>query len=589
MATNFIQLGDMNYDDIRNNIKSFMDSRSDLDFDFDGSIASTVLDLLAYNTLYYAFYSNMMINESYIDSAQRVENLVSLVKPLGYVIEYMRSSTVNIDVTNSSNETNVTLEPYTTVFTGDVDGINYNFFYVGDYSGDGETEDNQLVIPAASSRSNVTVYEGKSSAIRSPITVNQSTQSADINEKKIDIRTLRVYVNENDGTVHQYTRRGNTNSSTSADERVYFLETTKEGYRISFGGFNDANGTRIGRGVGETERAFVSYVVSSGLAGNGARRFSSALNSVSISNDPTSAGGYTTPNTDSIKFLATRDFVKSENPITVSDYQVAINNLGIIGTNPKDITNNISVYTSNTYTDDGPGKILYSLLDEANKIIGDQEISVINQQLRDSVLVGLSLEYRDPTNVEIDFVMEGGDDAVGAFNGIYNRQGEVNTKGFNQTIDAARISSVSGVNGSWKSAKVQVIPYSGNQIIGRNSDDEPINKTFDLKNKLTISETGTTLQFRGFINDNPARSFSGGFSGSATNELFIHQSESPSDLAVGTTLGTADLDQGLIQFKFDHDINNTKSAYVSGVTAYYENKSLIYIREELLATPKASK
>ena len=82
---------------------------------------------------------------------------------------------------------------------------------------------------------------------------------------------------------------------------------------------------------------------------------------------------------------------------------------------------------------------------------------------------------------------------------------------------------------------------------------------------------------------------SGGFSGSATNELFIHQSESPSDLAVGTTLGTADLDQGLIQFKFDHDINNTKSAYVSGVTAYYENKSLIYIREELLATPKASK
>ena len=182
-----------------------------------------------------------------------------------------------------------------------------------------------------------------------------------------------------------------------------------------------------------------------------------------------------------------------------------------------------------------------------------------------------------------------GDDAVGAFNVIYNRQGEVNTKGFNQTIDAARISSASGVNGSWKSAKVQVIPYSGNQIIGRNSDDEPINKTFDLKNKLTISETGTTLQFRGFINDNPARSFSGGFSGSATNELFIHQSESPSDLAVGTTLGTADLDQGLIQFKFDHDINNTKSAYVSGVTAYYENKSLIYIREELLATPKASK
>ena len=57
MANDFIQLGDMNYDDIRNNIKTYMSSRSDLDFDFDGSIAATVLDLLAYNTMYYAFYA----------------------------------------------------------------------------------------------------------------------------------------------------------------------------------------------------------------------------------------------------------------------------------------------------------------------------------------------------------------------------------------------------------------------------------------------------------------------------------------------------------------------------------------------------
>ena len=85
MANDFIQLGNMNYDDIRNNIKSYMSSKSDIDFDFDGSIAGTVLDLLAYNTLYYSFYSNMLINESFIDSAQRVENLISLVKPLGYL------------------------------------------------------------------------------------------------------------------------------------------------------------------------------------------------------------------------------------------------------------------------------------------------------------------------------------------------------------------------------------------------------------------------------------------------------------------------------------------------------------------------
>ena len=62
MADNFLQFGSMNFDEIRSNLKSFMQDQNELDFDFDGSIASTVLDLLSYNTMYYAFYSNMLIN-----------------------------------------------------------------------------------------------------------------------------------------------------------------------------------------------------------------------------------------------------------------------------------------------------------------------------------------------------------------------------------------------------------------------------------------------------------------------------------------------------------------------------------------------
>ena len=62
MADTFLQFGSMNFDEIRSNLKSFMQDQNELDFDFDGSIASTVLDLLSYNTMYYAFYSNMLIN-----------------------------------------------------------------------------------------------------------------------------------------------------------------------------------------------------------------------------------------------------------------------------------------------------------------------------------------------------------------------------------------------------------------------------------------------------------------------------------------------------------------------------------------------
>ena len=500
----------------------------------------------------------------------------------------MRSSSAAVDLTNSSSEANATLEPYTTTFTADVNGLKYTFFYVGNYSGDGETEDNKLVIPAVSSKLNVLVYEGKSASIKAPIVVDTISQSANLNEKKIDVRTLRVYVSEADGVVRQYTRRGNINSSTSADERVYFLETTKKGYRIAFGGFNDSDGNRVGRGVGDTERVFVSYVVSSGNLGNAARRFSSQLTSVSISNDPVSSGGHSSPDTNSIKFLATRDFVKSENPITASDYQVAINNIGIIDTNSKNIANNISVYTSNNIIDDGPGKILYSLQDETNKSITNQP-TVINQTLRDTVMVGLSLGYRAPTKVDINFTMEGGDPAVAAFNVLYDRGGVIHTKGFNQTISAADISTISGVNGSWKPVEVGVVPYNGTEIIERAVTTRPKNSTIDLKNKLDIDTSGTTLQFRGNVGGNPSFSFNGGFSGTDTSTLFVHFSSNESSLAVGTTLGTVDIDLGLVHFNFERDLASTQNAIVTGVTANYENKSLIYIKEELLATPRASK
>ena len=588
MANDFIQLGDMNYDDIRNNIKTYMSSRSDLDFDFDGSIAATVLDLLAYNTMYYAFYSNMMINESFIDSAQRVENLVSLVKPLGYVVEYMRSSVVSVDISNSSTDSNITLSPYTTVYTGDVEGLKYNFFYIGNYSGIGETDDNELVISPSASKSNVTVYEGKSAAIKAPVVLDVETQSVDLNEKKIDVRTLRVYVNENDGLVHQYTKRGNTNSSTSADERVYFLETTKKGYRISFGGFNDSDGNRIGRGVGETERVFVSYVVSSGSAGNNARRFSAGNSVVNITNDPTSAGGYSSPNTSSIKFLATRDFTKNENPITVSDYQVAIRDVGIINTSDKGLENNISVYTSNTITDSGPGKILYSLLDEDGKRITNQP-TVINQQLRDNVMIGLSLEYKNPTNVEMNFVLDGGDDAIAAFNGLYNRGGVVGTKGFNQTISAGDIARASGENGSWKKVDVSVVPpeSSFNSYIVEGNT----NKTIDLKNKITVSELGSTLQFRGNV-ASEAFDIVGGLSGSDDdNQLYVHTNQFPGGgiVPVGTTLGTVDLETGQINFNLTHNSLTQNVIGIRGITANFESKSFVKIEDELLATPQASK
>ena len=54
------------------------------DYDFEGSAISQILDVLAYNTYYTAFNTNMVVNELFLDSATLRDNVVSLAKQLGY-------------------------------------------------------------------------------------------------------------------------------------------------------------------------------------------------------------------------------------------------------------------------------------------------------------------------------------------------------------------------------------------------------------------------------------------------------------------------------------------------------------------------
>ena len=75
----------LDFDQIRTQIKDYLRSNSDFsDFDFDGSNFSVLIDTLAYNTYITAFNSNMIVNESFLDSATLRENVVSLARNIGY-------------------------------------------------------------------------------------------------------------------------------------------------------------------------------------------------------------------------------------------------------------------------------------------------------------------------------------------------------------------------------------------------------------------------------------------------------------------------------------------------------------------------
>ena len=87
----------LNYFDLSKSIKDYLRANSTFtDFDFEGSNFSVLIDTLAYNTYITAFNSNMIVNESFLDSATLRENIVSLSRNIGYVPRSKTSAIANI-------------------------------------------------------------------------------------------------------------------------------------------------------------------------------------------------------------------------------------------------------------------------------------------------------------------------------------------------------------------------------------------------------------------------------------------------------------------------------------------------------------
>ena len=95
----YTQLNNLDFIDIKTTLKEYMRAQSDFtDYDFDGSAISQILDVMAYNTYYTAFNTNMVVNELFLDSATLRDNVVSLAKQLGYSPKSVTAPTATIDL-----------------------------------------------------------------------------------------------------------------------------------------------------------------------------------------------------------------------------------------------------------------------------------------------------------------------------------------------------------------------------------------------------------------------------------------------------------------------------------------------------------
>ena len=79
------QLTSLDFFEIKESIRSYLRTRKEFtDYDFEGSAASYLIDIFAYNTYYTAFNANMALNEAFLETATVRDNIVSIAKQLNY-------------------------------------------------------------------------------------------------------------------------------------------------------------------------------------------------------------------------------------------------------------------------------------------------------------------------------------------------------------------------------------------------------------------------------------------------------------------------------------------------------------------------
>ena len=129
MATNKLQITDLEFDTIKSNLKTYLAAQTQFqDYDFEGSGMSVLIDMLAYNTHYTGYYANMLGNEMFMDSSSLRESVISHAKHLNVIPTSVKTPTAKLNFTFTPTGTPTTLTiAKDTKFTSSINGISHKF------------------------------------------------------------------------------------------------------------------------------------------------------------------------------------------------------------------------------------------------------------------------------------------------------------------------------------------------------------------------------------------------------------------------------------------------------------------------------
>ena len=226
----FTKFTNLDFDQIKTQIKSYLRANSDFkDFDFEGSNFSVLIDTLAYNTYITAFNSNMVVNESFLDSATIRENVVSLARNIGYVPRSRSAAKAQVSFTYNTTSTAPTATLTAgLVCVGTVENTNYLFSIPNDIT--------TTIVNGVATFNNIDIFQG--TFLREQFVVDGSLdQRFLLDNSFIDSSTIVVKVADlNDsGVGREYSLASNILNIDSTSETYLIQEIKDERYELLFG------------------------------------------------------------------------------------------------------------------------------------------------------------------------------------------------------------------------------------------------------------------------------------------------------------------------------------------------------------------
>jgi len=324
MALN--QFTNLNFEDIKTSIKDYLRQNSNFtDFDFEGSNLSVLINTLAYNTYITAYNTNMVANESFIDSATLRENVVSLARNIGYVPRSKRAAkaVVQFNISGlSSTLQSISIEAGVFANSG-INNTNYTYSL---------PQRTLIPVNAKEATGAVEIFQGQFLEKEWEVNLSQANQRYILPNDSIDTSTLRVYVKESaSSTVQTEYKVVDSIVSVTGESNIFLIqETSDEKYEILFG--DGIFGKKLESG--NVVRA--TYIKTDGSEGNGATNFIFVgsikdENGASVNGTRTymrtvtpSENGDDIESVQSIRNYAPRRFAAQNRAVTATDYEALL-------------------------------------------------------------------------------------------------------------------------------------------------------------------------------------------------------------------------------------------------------------------------